>query len=125
MGDTFGVAAPLPVNEEFRDLLFSADVQYNTLYLTGLELRHYNILLRDFSFFQYSIGAGSSLRFAYYPNPFLDTVTTEVDRLRELLEAGLISEEEFLALLDEHRSDNRAAPIRYESAPSPEDSRRV
>jgi len=117
LGETFGVAAPLPVNEEFRDLLFSADVQYNRLYLAGLELRHYNILLKNFSFLQYSVGTENSLRFAYYPNPFMDTVTTELDRLRELLEADLISEEEFLALVDEHRSDNRAAPIRYESAP--------
>ena len=117
LGETFSVAAPLPVSEEFRDLLLSADVQYNRLYLAGLELRHYNILLRDFSFLQYSVGTENSLRFAYYPNPFMDTVTTELDRLRELLEADLISEEEFLALVDEHRSDNRAAPIRYESAP--------
>ncbi len=119
MGETISSIAPLRVNEEFRNLLFSDEVQYNELYLAGLECKHYNILLSDFSFFQYSIIADDHVRYAFYPNPFLDPIEAEVniERCRELLDAGMITNEEFLTLINEQRSDNRAAPIRYESAP--------
>jgi hypothetical protein len=119
LGETISSAAPLPVSDLFRDLLFSQDVQYNELYLTGLKLQHFNILLTDFSFFQYSIISDDHVRFAFYPNPFLDVTESDlnIERLRDLLEAEMITHEEFLALVNEHRSDNRAAPIRYENAP--------
>jgi hypothetical protein len=119
LGETISSAAPLPVNDEFRNLLFSQGVQYNELYLAGLNLRHFNILLADFSFLQYSLLSEDHVRYAYYPNPFLDTTDSEmnIQRLRELLEAEMITHEEFLALVNEQRSDNRAPPIRYENAP--------
>src|SRR2546426_5995109 len=77
LGETISTAAPLPVSEGFRDLLFSANVQYNELYLAGLNLQHFNILLSDFSFFQYSLVSDDHVRYAYYPNPFLDTTDVE------------------------------------------------
>ena len=119
LGETIGSGSALGVDRRFRDLLFSSDAHYNEIYLAGLELRHFNILLTDYSFFQYSVTGERSVRFAYYPNPFLSVVNWEldIDRLRELEEAELITHEEFLVLVDERRSDNRAAPIRYENAP--------
>ena len=119
LGETIGSAMPLPVHEGFRDLIFSQGVQYNELYLVGLEYQHYNILLSDVSFFQYSLTSDDHARYAYYPNPFLETTDSELNikRFRELVDAELITHEEFLMLVNEQRSDNRAAPIRYENAP--------
>lgn len=119
VAETISSAAPLPVNEVFRNLLLSEDVQYTELYLAGLNLQHYNILLTDFSFFQYSLIGDDHVRYAYYPNPFIEAADASgnIQRLRELVEADLITDEEFLALVNEQRSDNRAAPIRYENAP--------
>ena len=119
VAETISSAAPLPVNEEFRGLLLSEQVQYTELYLAGLNLQHFNILLTDFSFFQYGFYRDDHVRYAYYPNPFIEAAfTTEnISRLRELMEAELITNEEFLALINDQRSHNRAAPIRYENAP--------
>jgi hypothetical protein len=119
LAETISSAAPLRVNEKFRDLLFSEGIQYSELYLAGLELQHFNILLTDFSFFQYSFSDDDHVRYAYYPNPFVETAhaSENIHRLRELVEAELITGEEFLAIVNEQRNDNRAAPIRYENAP--------
>jgi hypothetical protein len=119
VAETISSAAPLPVNEEFRKLLLSEEVQYTELYLAGLNLQHFNILLTDFSFFQYSFNGDDHVRYAYYPNPFIEPadLSENIHRLRDLVEAELITNEEFLTLVNEQRSDNRAAPIRYENAP--------
>ena len=119
VAETISSAAPLPVNEKFRGLLLSGEVQYTELYLAGLDLQHYNILLTDFSFFQYGFNRDDHVRYAYYPNPFIEPAdaSEHIPRLRELVEAELITNEEFLAIVNDQRSDNRVAPIRYENAP--------
>jgi hypothetical protein len=120
LAESFSTAAPLQVNEEFRELLLSDEVEYTELYLTGLKLQHFNILLTDFSFFQYGVNRDDHVRYAYYPNPFIEPVdaSENIPRLRELVEAELITDEEFLAIVNDQRSSNRAAPIRYENAPN-------
>lgn len=64
----------LPINWEFRDYALDLGVNYHELYKKGLELKHYNIILKDFSYFQYSIFFSGkrtfSIRHAFYPNPF-------------------------------------------------------
>lgn len=119
LAEAFSTAAPLQVNEEFRELLLSEGTHYTELYLVGLKLQHFNILLTDFSFFQYGISRDDQIRYAYYPNPFVEPVdaSESIPRLRELVAADLITNEEFLAIVNDRRTDNRAAPIRYENAP--------
>lgn len=120
LGETVTGFGPLPVNEEFRDLLFTDDVSYPELYIAGLELRHFNILLADFSFFQYSWSRLQHVRYAYYPNPFVPVQSRLADilGLREYVTEGLLSHEDFLTQLNQQLSSNRLAPIRYENAPS-------
>jgi hypothetical protein len=50
IGETFSNGAPLPVNEEFRDLVLSTTSSYVTVYLTGINRSHYNFLLKDYSY---------------------------------------------------------------------------
>src|SRR5208282_3394242 len=54
MGETFASPAPLGVVDEFRKLILSDDADYIAVYLTGLRLSHYNFLLTDYSYFQFS-----------------------------------------------------------------------
>ncbi len=61
---------PLGVNDEFRDIALDAGGSYTEVYVAGCRLRHYNFILNDFSYFQFSI-FGEDLRYAYYPNPYL------------------------------------------------------
>ena len=60
---------PLGVNDEFRDIALDAGSSYAEVYVAGCRLRHYNFILNDFSYFQFSI-FGEDLRYAFYPNPF-------------------------------------------------------
>ena len=65
IAETFGNAGPLPVKDEFRDLLFSADTLYVDAYLAGLSMSHYNVLLSDYSYFQFSWEREGYVRYAF------------------------------------------------------------
>ncbi|WP_321781670.1 DUF2290 domain-containing protein [Burkholderia pyrrocinia] len=120
LAETFSNAGPLPMNEEFRDLALSDDASYRELYMCGLSLSHYNILLADYSFLQFSIDRPDYVRYAFYPNPFVAGREQDVEafkRRRELVEAGMISHEEFLAIVDGHSRSSGVPMLRYENAP--------
>ncbi len=107
------------MNEEFRDKVLSEETAYSDTYLTGLRLSHYNFMLNDYSYFQFSWDREAHVRYAYYPNPYaggaggLETFR----RRRELLDAGMINLEEYLALFWDDPPEARAPLIRYENAP--------
>lgn len=86
-------------------------------------ISHYNFLLTDYSYFQFSWSAENCVRYAYYPNPYItgrDELAgiSTIKRWHELLEAELISFEEYLALLKDSKPEVRIPLIRYENAPS-------
>jgi hypothetical protein len=116
LGETFSDGAPLNVHVEFRDLVLRSNSDYVTIYLAGLNFAHYNFVLSDFSFFQFSWSSNESLRHAYYANPFASKIE-DLKRRKELIEAGMMTEEENLAILREEGIDPRAPLIRYEYAP--------
>ncbi|MNP42916.1 hypothetical protein D3C76_1367090 [compost metagenome] len=70
ISEIFSNPSPLPVNVEFRDLILSNSSTYIEVYNKALALSHYNILLADYSFFQFSIDGDDNVRYAFYPNPY-------------------------------------------------------
>ncbi len=106
LGETFSNPLPLTVDEQFRDIVLSPDSSYMDVYLMGLNRSQYNFLLVDYSYFQFSWAKLDHVRYAYYPNPFLgptEASVAEFKRRRELVEAGMITHEEYLTRLI-HRS---------------------
>ena len=89
--------------------------------MCGLRLSHYNFLLSDYSFFQFSWSVVDNVRYAYYPNPFIpygeQDGISRLKRLRELLQAEMITYEEYLSILRDAKADPRAPLFRYENAP--------
>ncbi|MCF1440603.1 DUF2290 domain-containing protein [Ralstonia nicotianae] len=120
VAEVFGNAGPLPVNDEFRDLLFSADTSYMDVYLAGLSMSHYNVLLSDYSYFQFSWEREGYVRYAFYPNPFVSGKEEDLisfKRRRELVVAELITHEEYLSLIADGSLSSGVPMFRYENAP--------
>jgi len=112
---------PLPISDEFRNLILAPESSYVTVYSKGLSLSHYNFSLQDYAYFQFSWTPDSDLRYAYYPNPFASGSPdrlNEFEELRENLRSGSITYEEYSALLRDQSVDSRIPAIRYEHAPS-------
>jgi hypothetical protein len=122
LGETISSPAPLGMNEEFRDLLLEAKTSYVDLYTRGLQLSHYNFLLNDYSYFQFSYSAPNHVRYAYYPNPFtgepVNDSISSVAHWREELEEDIITHEQYLDLLRGLGPEMRAPVLRYENAPN-------
>lgn len=88
--------------------------------MAGLSLSHYNILLTDYSYFQFSWDRENYVRYAYYPNPFISGKDNELEsfrRLQELVESGLLQHEEYLTILSERSAMSGIPMLRYENAP--------
>jgi hypothetical protein len=117
LGAAFANPNSLPVSEAFRDLVLADDTRYEEIYRAGIELVHYNFMLTDYSFFQFSWLGKDNVRYAFYPNPFAKALANaDYERLRELEEAGWLTHEEYLAVLSDHHVSNRYPMIRYEHA---------
>ena len=121
IGETISNPSPLAVEEEFRRLVLSDEPSYKDVYMAGLRLSHYNFLLSDYSFFQFSWEAENKVRYAFYPNPFASgngvNGLSKIRRYDELLRAELITYEDYLSLLRDAEADLRIPLIRYENAP--------
>src|SRR5258706_15590803 len=76
--ELFSGPTALDASDTFKALAVNSDFSYEELYLAGLRESQYNILLRDFSFFQFGLGSTDGVRFAYYPNPFLGAAPNAV-----------------------------------------------
>lgn len=109
---------PLGVNERFRDTALDPDKRYEEVYLTGLENSHYNFVLRDYSYFQFSCDVRDEYRFAYLPNPFLSpTAAGELGDLQDYVREGAMTLDEYLHRISELRGGQYPPPIRYENSP--------
>lgn len=106
---------------EFAKLSIKEDTRYEDLYLLGLKHSQYNILLKDYSYFQFSMRSSANLRFAYYPNPFLGAskqALSELNEQLEYVEEGIIDLDDYLHGISELRYSQHPPPVRYENAPS-------
>ena len=109
----------LGVNEDFNKVIFDNESLYENIYLAGLKYSHYNILLNDYSYFQFTIieNENLSFRYSYYPNPFhtfSGDDNNEIIEVNSYFESGLIDFEEYSMILSEMRLLNHAPPIRYD-----------
>ena len=117
LGRSFSMAVSLGVDAEFRDLFFEKDALYEEIYLLGLKKSHYNFILNDFSYFQFSL-VEESVRYAVFPNPFdYQSGGASSDELDILVEEGLLTFEEYADLVSDSPVKVGVPPFRYEFAP--------
>src|SRR4051812_4084998 len=69
----------LPVDDLFRDVAIDSTSSYEQIYKTGLSRAHYNFLLNDYSYFQFTWDNKSSWRLAYFPNPWISGAPEAAD----------------------------------------------
>lgn len=94
-----------------------ATKKYVSIYEAGLSLSHYNFLLNDFSFFQFSYGSETEYALAYYPNPRISGSPAALDEYRDYereRDEGLWSDEELSELASEMPIENFVPRIRFE-----------
>jgi hypothetical protein len=111
----------LPVSEDFRIIALDDLSSYSKIYKSGLSLSHYNILLKDYSYLQFSHVSEDSWRLAFMPNPWLAGVATaqaEIAAWEESENEGVLSEEDVSMLMDDMEYEARIPPIRFEYAKS-------
>jgi len=110
----------LPKSEEFnRTSLTSSD--YNAVYETGLSLSHYNFILKDLAYFQFSHSAENEWALAYYPNPRVSGSSDALvafNELREAADRGEIDDEEFSSLASSLPLGNYIPRVRFEYSES-------
>lgn len=107
----------LPVNPDFNQVALDLNSTPTDMFLAGLDLVYYNILLEDYSFFQFSASQDESdIRMGFYPNPF--TPTGENHEYLKWVKEGRISDEEYSRLLQNFPPDHNKISIRYDCAPN-------
>lgn len=115
----FSDPSSLKPSDEFKEIALSTTATYEEVYLHGLEAGQYNILLADYAFLQFGGCDANSLRYAYYPNPFLgasQTAISELSALRVFIDEGVIDMDEFLHRVSEIRYTQHPPLVRYENA---------
>ena len=120
LAEAFGNPNMLSLNTEFRDVILSPTSTYIDVYLKGMNLSYYNILLEDYSYLQFSMEREGYVRYAYYPNPFISGQSADTAaflKLKELVDNSFISHEQYLNLLDSKKTLNGKPMLRYENAP--------
>lgn len=106
----------LLTNLEFQSVALDRNARYEDVYKKGLETRHYNFILCDFSYFQFSIAGNPrdpDLRYAYYANPFQHPSFDFEELIEEGGNSSAISEL-YSQSLDEAEIVLSRPPIRYD-----------
>lgn len=119
--EVFSGPTGLDASENFRALAMEPKVTYEQLYLAGLQESQYNILLTDFAFLQFGSSSVNSVRFAYYPNPFLGAApntVSELNEMREYVAEGVMDLDEFLHRVSEIRRSRHPPLVRYDYSKS-------
>ena len=112
-----GSLASLGVDEEFRRLALTSEVSYRSVYILGLARSHYNILLKDFAYFQFTWESKSAWRLAYFPNPWITGVVNAEEKLVEwegLTELGLLANDDVDEFVAELPYLGSVPPVRFE-----------
>jgi hypothetical protein len=111
----------LPVDEVFREVALDSDTTYEAIYRTGLSRAHYNIMLFDYAYFQFSREDDATWRLAFFPNPWVSGSPNAVERVRQweaLEEVGVLDHEEASNLIADMPYLGAVPCIRFESAPA-------
>ena len=111
----------LDVDDIFRDTALNPRSAYVEIYKTGLSWSNYNILLDDYSYFQFSRYDDANWRLAYLPNPWISGASDAEELMRHweaLEDIGAINHEEASELFSDMPYVGAVPPIRFESAPA-------
>lgn len=115
--EVFSGPASLDPSVDFKTVSVDPDASYEEVYLTGMRGGEYNILLRDYSFFQFGVTNQGDARFAYYPNPFIGAdpnALNELADMREYISEGVVTMDQFLHRVSELRRSQHPPLVRYE-----------
>lgn len=110
----------LKVDTAFNEVALQEESTYQQIYLQALSRSYYNVLLNDYSMFQFSWSGADAWRLAYLPNPWLAGVPEAEEKVRdwEALEGlGRYDDNEVALLLSELRYHGSVPPFRFEYAP--------
>jgi len=121
LDEVFSGPTALEASESFKELALSNSANYEEIYLAGLRESQYNILLKDLAYFQFGLGQQGSVRYAYYPNPFLgrsDAAVKDLSELKDFVEEGILDIDEYLHRISELRRPQHPPLVRYENAPA-------
>jgi hypothetical protein len=113
--------ASLAVDKEYRDVILDADEKYADIYRYALERSIYNIILKDYSYFQYTWISSESWRLAYCPNPWIAGDKKALATVLEWegqVERGEIDTEDMTSLIDLMPYNGAVPTIRFEYARS-------
>lgn len=109
----------LAPNTNFNSVALDKSSTYSDIYRAAISLSYYNVMLSDFSIFQYSFSSSGSWRLAYFPNPWISGVEG-AERLISEWEAleslGHFGEEEVANLIAELPYHSAVPAIRFEYA---------
>ncbi|MFW5489560.1 MAG: DUF2290 domain-containing protein [Desulfovibrio sp.] len=110
----------LRVTSDFKKLSLDRTTQYKNLYLKAIETQDYNIILRDYSFFQFSLLniSDCSVRYAFYPNPLRGEQPSYILDCNQMFEEGRLDYEEYCQLISELKEHYGVPCIRYDFSPS-------
>ncbi|WCA61660.1 DUF2290 domain-containing protein [Agrobacterium tumefaciens] len=110
----------LPRSEDFNKISLTSQ-DYTTVYEKGLSLSHYNFLLKDLAFFQFSHSSEGEWALAYYPNPRVSgspDAFAEFNELKDAVEREDINDEEFSYLVSSLQIGNYIPRVRFEYSES-------
>lgn len=109
----------LNVSPAFNVVALDSEQTYQAIYMRAVSLSYYNVMLSDFSVFQFSWSSLDSWRLAYLPNPWTAGVAGAEERIAEweALEAlGGYDAEEVSMLIAELPYYGSIPPVRFEYA---------
>jgi hypothetical protein len=109
-------------NEDFNKISLKFDSKYEEVFLVGLEKQYFNLILKDYSYFQFNFRIAEDpknghlnpfARYAFYPNPFekADEVFFEMHGLYKM---GELDFEDYSQALSEAKLSMKRTPVRYD-----------
>jgi|GEM_PF-1044127 len=110
----------LPRSEDFNKVSLTSQ-DYNAVYEKGLSLSHYNFILKDLAYFQYSHSSEGEWALAYYPNPRVSGSSdafTEFNELKNAVEREEIDDEAFSSMVSSLQIGNYIPRVRFEYSES-------
>lgn len=110
----------LPRSEDFNATTLTSK-DYSVVYEKGLSLSHYNFILKDLAYFQFSHASEGEWALAYYPNPRVSgspDAFAEFNELKDAFDRDEINDEEFSSMVSSIHVGNYIPRVRFEYSES-------
>ncbi|MFX4219133.1 DUF2290 domain-containing protein [Aliarcobacter butzleri] len=112
----------LEPNKDFNEVCLNKESTYEEIYLSGLQKQYYNIILEDYSYFQFNFNEIENreeriftpyARYAFYPNPFKNYYD-DLSEYYNLFNIGEINFEEYSQVYSEAKPFLKKVFVRYD-----------